>query len=557
MKTKLLATTLVALCLTLFAQAQTIDTGGKLMGQSYFDITDMLRFSQTGYTSGTARSSAMGGAFTSLGADLSSMSINPAGLGMYQSSDVGITLAVPFTKSTTTGIGTTVYNRGGSDTKFNVNNLGFVFNVYESSKMLTDINIGIAYNRLANFNSENIFEVRQESTSISDVFINQLYDMQRAGIKQTDMNSSNNPFQNNNIFVNEWGAVLSYQTEAVYGEGDEVTPSYTINRSMSNDATTNSLLTTHTTGGIGEYAVSFGGNLSNFLYFGATLGIRSVNYTEANYYEEAYNNNTVQYPIDFMMYDQNVKVSGSGVNMKIGVTARPFDGFRIGVAFHTPTYLSLTKSYSAAMRARFQEAGGATNDVTKYTNTNSYNYRYSTAPKLLLGASYTFGTWAVLSVDYESSWYNGMRLKGADRDTRDAYKEQIKNHYRNGNAVRAGLEVKPLKWMSLRGGFGYEGSMLKGGTEAMFITYDNPVAYDILAGSAGLGFRFSNMYLDITYTYNRIKQSPYMMYYYYNSDGTYGRNGAQNADNKTITQYGYYSDLIVRHSIMMAFGVRF
>ena len=47
----------------------------------------MLRLSQYNYSFGTARSAALGGAFTSLGADLSSMAINPAGLGMYQSSD--------------------------------------------------------------------------------------------------------------------------------------------------------------------------------------------------------------------------------------------------------------------------------------------------------------------------------------------------------------------------------------------------------------------------------------------------------------------------------------
>ena len=54
----------------------------------------MLRLSQYNYSFGTARSAALGGAFTSLGADLSSMAINPAGLGMYQSSDVSISPSI-------------------------------------------------------------------------------------------------------------------------------------------------------------------------------------------------------------------------------------------------------------------------------------------------------------------------------------------------------------------------------------------------------------------------------------------------------------------------------
>ena len=45
---------------------------------------DALRYSQQHYT-GTSRSMAMGGAFGALGGDFSSIGINPAGLGVYQS----------------------------------------------------------------------------------------------------------------------------------------------------------------------------------------------------------------------------------------------------------------------------------------------------------------------------------------------------------------------------------------------------------------------------------------------------------------------------------------
>ena len=42
--------------------------------------SDLFELSQTTFSLGTARSMAMAGAFTSLGADLTSMAINPAGL---------------------------------------------------------------------------------------------------------------------------------------------------------------------------------------------------------------------------------------------------------------------------------------------------------------------------------------------------------------------------------------------------------------------------------------------------------------------------------------------
>ena len=43
---------------------------------------------------GTARFISMGGAFTSLGGDISSMTQNPAGLGIYRKSDIGLTFDV-------------------------------------------------------------------------------------------------------------------------------------------------------------------------------------------------------------------------------------------------------------------------------------------------------------------------------------------------------------------------------------------------------------------------------------------------------------------------------
>ena len=51
--------------------------------------------------SGTARSQAMGGAFTALGADLSNTYINPAGLGFYNRSEFSGTFNVAGNNVTT------------------------------------------------------------------------------------------------------------------------------------------------------------------------------------------------------------------------------------------------------------------------------------------------------------------------------------------------------------------------------------------------------------------------------------------------------------------------
>ena len=67
-----------------------------LVAQTEFDA---LRYLQPDI-SGTARYSAMGGAFGALGADASAIKDNPAGLGIYRSSELSATMNVFSQRST-------------------------------------------------------------------------------------------------------------------------------------------------------------------------------------------------------------------------------------------------------------------------------------------------------------------------------------------------------------------------------------------------------------------------------------------------------------------------
>ena len=72
----ILALLSAALFATAPASAQS--SGGLLMDRDIVTPSDLFELSQTTFSLGTARSMAMAGAFTSLGADLTSMAINPA-----------------------------------------------------------------------------------------------------------------------------------------------------------------------------------------------------------------------------------------------------------------------------------------------------------------------------------------------------------------------------------------------------------------------------------------------------------------------------------------------
>ena len=98
----------------------------------------MLKLSQYNYSFGTARSAALGGAFTSLGADLASMAINPAGLGMYQSSDVGFS---PSVTSSTMKSNYGGFSASDSKTQFSVGNLAAAFNLYQGGGAIDEYDL--------------------------------------------------------------------------------------------------------------------------------------------------------------------------------------------------------------------------------------------------------------------------------------------------------------------------------------------------------------------------------------------------------------------------------
>ena len=119
--------------------------GGEVMQQALISPEQMARLSQDQHL-GTARSMAMGSAFTSLGGDMSTLFINPAGLGMYRTNEFSLTPLVTLSRSEN---GAKEY-RSNNSSRFAMANIGFALNLYEGTGQLISLNMGFAYNRKKN-----------------------------------------------------------------------------------------------------------------------------------------------------------------------------------------------------------------------------------------------------------------------------------------------------------------------------------------------------------------------------------------------------------------------
>ena len=508
--------------------AQGVDFGGTTFNNDIVGWTDLYNLSFTTHNYGTARSMAMGNAFTALGADMASASLNPAGIGMYVNSDISFSPMMHFTKSHTQNsdpyyVDTPKRQQDFVDhtERFALASAGGVFTVYRGAGALTNFNMGFVYNRIADFNGSTLNASLDNAATSSMANIFCTLSNVDGLVTQDD---GRMPFGNDPYY---WGAVLAYKNGVTNKDDlgwyiDRIGPSASVDQYSS----------VETRGGIGEYALTFGCNILDRLYLGATVGIQSVNYKRYTYYGENYlypngypSGGEMPYQLDYMNYMQSTRISGSGVNLKLGLTYRPVDWLRFGVAYHTPTYYSLNLRYNAEMSSSTYSAGNNPDgydldyqgymydkvwtDVWEDAGPDSWNFR--TPSRMLFGAAVTLGRRVILSADYERSWYQSVRLQSSPIFGLD-YTETIEALFKGSNTVRAGIEAYLCPFFAVRAGYIWSGSTLSKDYKDVIATHPLQKSSNYI--TAGLGIKFSQaVYLDLAYQYNTVKYSPYKTFY--------------------------------------------
>jgi hypothetical protein len=219
------------------------------------NVDDALRYSQVFYN-GTARFMSMGGAFTALGGDLSVLSQNPAGLGVFRSSEISISPQLFHYKSLTN------FNNNNSQDylyDFTLSQAGIAINLINknSETGLINLNFGYSFNRTNNLNQSIVIE------GISDNYTRSMADYwayNSEGYTKEGLGQSNklfDAFLANQVLVidtlsgvsDSYGTIFSYWGDSlpsIYGQ--------TIKRIITSDGYT------------GEHAISIAGNFSNKLF---------------------------------------------------------------------------------------------------------------------------------------------------------------------------------------------------------------------------------------------------------------------------------------------------
>lgn len=471
---------------------------------------DALKFSWY-VPGGSARTKAVGGAMGSLGGDLTATFVNPAGLAFYRTGDFILTPLYQFQKTKST------YNTTKADDKtsrFTWGTTGFVLGGGDDKGKSRNVAFSLAMNRTADFNNNMVYRGANNQSSISEKYVELL---NGAGVKD--------PYAAENNYPN--GASLFYNT---FWIDSVATPSKLIDHFVTNAPVGSGLLqqyTVNTRGGINEFALGVGAEFKNKLMFGGTIGIPVLKYVRETEFLEADATTNPNNRFNYGMFSENLQTSGVGVNLKLGLIYKPAEFWRLGLAFHTPTFFSLTDTYEehVTLNDDVPDNQSWNDDSKNYNNgdKNEFKYDLMTPYRVIGSVSYVireiqdvtkqrgFLTADVEYVNYKASSFSPNDENNTSESDKNYLKQvnkAIDKAYKGAFNFRVGGELK-FTTIMFRLGAAY---------------YANP--YKDIHGesgsklnlSGGLGYRDKGFFIDLTYVQGinkdlqyayRVAKSPY------------------------------------------------
>ena len=432
---------------------------------------DAFLFSENDYE-GTARTVAMGNAFTALGGDLGSINLNPAGSAVAKYSQFSITPSLTFTTNTTQGVspfedGSLPYfekKYRNTSTAFSLPNFGITFSWDTGRKSgLKNLTFGFVSNCSNSWNEDVYAAGRNSTTSF---------------MGSMAANATSNGYLGSELNMDSaydyypWKDVVGYHSGMISTFGgyndqfvgaSELIIDHNGNTEIVLGGPLQQSYGRQVRGRKNEYIFNLGANISDFLYIGANIGLTAMNYDYAEYFKEAaedpsdfeieLDNGSRMY-FDRMKYNYNYYVEASGIYGKFGFILTPGAGLRIGAAIQTPTATTVAEEWSHSGKTEFTDSRYNASATSPY---GSDKYSFREPWRANFGLAYTIGQFAVISADYEMCDYSTMKFKRERFSDYHDYFEDINNEiktiYGKSHMFRLGAEMK-FGAIAVRGGYG-------------------------------------------------------------------------------------------------------
>lgn len=470
---------------------------------------DALRYSQT-QSYGDARFMSMGGAFGSLGANVSCMNFNPAGIALYRKGEFVFTPGFQLQTADATHYGTSATDFSN---KLNISNIGFVVawdqqqRSYQSQPNYGGGDrygpgygggnggqqqprqqnntagthrwaFGISYNRLADFNSH---------TTING------YVPVANSISSSMSNAANGyyPGQLNSFYEGlgySGGIIVPNSTDSSkYNPLSYYTPGMVLQQTK----------TIQSSGRVGELAFALAHSFSDKFYIGGTLGVPIIKYNyQSTITEYDYKNADSQF--QSLQYQENIATSGAGINFKLGAIYRLTSGLKIGLYGQTATSYKLTDNYQNTLTTNW--------DSSQYNGTyqspaGTYAYKLRTPGRAGLSVSYVLKKLLAVSLDGEYIDYSNAKLSD-NIGSFNNVNQTIQHKYTGTANIKAGAELN-IRPVVFRVGVASYGSPFGEVLSGKFVRN---------SFSGGIGFRRAHKaYFDLGFVYTKWSEAYYVI----------------------------------------------
>ncbi len=456
---------------------------------------------------GTARYVGMGGAMEALGADISTIGSNPAGLGLFRRTTANTSFRVVGQQ----GVKDFSY---GNKTKMSFDQLGFVFAHRSGERSF--LNFGFNYHKNRDFNhilqaSDRLIGASQNKISYAKG-LEGLFDLK---VKDGEIVGTGNAF--NQLDYLYYNALMADKDNNYYF--NEAT-GYTMNRAVR--------------GHVNEYDFNLSGNIGDRFYLGLTIGVKDVLHKQYSEYTEQLVDDKGKGVGTVTIADER-RIDGSGFDIKMGAIVRPVEAspFRMGFYIHTPTWYDLTtQNYTTLAN---QSTVGL---YDKGKSEETYKFKLYSPWKFGVSLGHTIGNYLAFGATYEYAdygsidtrintgegydWYYGDYYETSESDAN--MNKHTQQTLKGVSTLKVGAEFKVAVNLAFRLGYNYVSPMYRmegykdGTVNSPGSFYSSATDYTNWKGidriTFGLGYTVGKLNLDLAYQYSKQtgEFSPFMTY---------------------------------------------
>ena len=419
---------------------------------------------------------------------------NPAGLGFFRTSEASFSIDLTNWNVDTNYLG---QDKNYTTTNFSLPNLTYV-----SAKPKGNLETkpfkggawGFGFQRIANFNSEfGYFSDILGESSIIDFYLDDAFGVSENEIENRGLTGlAYQTYLINPITVDENGGPIlnprSYD-------------SFVLGFPFQDENVTQE-------GSANQLSIGYGGNFFHKIFLGASLGIRTINFSSFKVYNEEF----VNQPLANSSLRESLFITGGGINLNLGMIYKPIDNLNLGLTLQSPTWFALSEEYDAGITANYNNFYFEQEDVTlgreeAVTDLILSSYGINTPLKIGGGATFFFGKKGFLSADVDFIDYSTARISSNDFNE-GPDNLAIRNLYTSTLNYRLGGEAS-ISNFRFRAGYSFLGDPY---SENSGLDQSSQLI------SGGVGIKFNTMSLDLSLV-NQNFTTQYRSYQVFDTNG--------------------------------------